>query len=88
MLPSLVSLISPAPPTSLEMKTRERIWKTEKRENKLEGEEEKGKSVHLDGAFGAEVGLENILQALGGIDIHVKCCRFVQHFCIWIQHSQ
>ena len=43
--------------------------------------------IHFDGAFGAEVGLEDILQAFGGGDVHVKCCRFVQHLRVWIQPS-
>lgn len=44
--------------------------------------------VHFDGAFGAEIGFEDILQALGGIDVHVKCGRFVQHFGVRVQNSQ
>ena len=43
---------------------------------------------HFDGAFGAEIGFENVLQALGGIDVHVKSGRFVEHFSVRIQHSK
>lgn len=46
------------------------------------------KLLHLDGSLGAEVGFEDVLQALGGIDVHVQSCRFVQNFCIRIQYSQ
>lgn len=45
-------------------------------------------AVHFDGALGTEVGLENILQTLGGIDVHVQSRRFVEHFGIRVQHSQ
>ena len=89
VLPSLVSLISPAPPTSLQNKNhRERENQRENhREREREREKERERERHLDGAFGAEVGLEDILQALGGVDVHMECCRFVQHLRVWIQHS-
>jgi hypothetical protein len=28
--------------------------------------------LHLDGSFGTEIGLENILQANGSCDVHLK----------------
>lgn len=43
---------------------------------------------HFDSSFGTEVGFKDILQTLGGIDGHVKCRRFVQHFGVRVQHSQ
>lgn len=45
-------------------------------------------SVHFDGALGAEVGFEDVLQTLGGVDVHVQSRRFVQHLRIRVQHSQ
>lgn len=44
--------------------------------------------VHFDGSFGTEIALEDILQTLRGIDIHVQSRGFVEHFCIWVEHSQ
>ena len=84
VLPSLVSLISPAPPTSLQQNQRE---SERERERERERKRERCVYIHFDGAFGAEVGLEDILQAFGGVDVHVKCCRFVQHLRVWIQPS-
>jgi hypothetical protein len=31
--------------------------------------------LHLHGALGAEVGLEDLLEALGGVDVHGKSLR-------------
>ena len=84
VLPSLVSLISPAPPTSLQNKNQRENQRERERESERV-REERERERHFDGAFGAEVGLEDILQAFGGVDVHVKCCRFVQHLRVWIQ---
>lgn len=68
---------------------RERESESER--GKWNGKEKKRRRerrVHFDGAFGAEIGFEDILQALGGIDVHVKCGRFVQHFGVRVQNSQ
>lgn len=40
---------------------------------------------HLDGAFGAKVGLHDLVQAFGGIYIHEEGCTLAHGFCIWIQ---
>ena len=63
------------------MKTRRK----RKRKKKIE---ERERERHFDCSFGTEVGFEDILQTLGGIDGHVKCRRFVQHFGVRVQHSQ
>lgn len=44
--------------------------------------------VHFDCSFRTEIALEDILQALRGIDIHVQSGGFVENFCIWIEYSQ
>lgn len=44
--------------------------------------------LHFNSALRSEVGFEDIMQTLGGIDVHVKCCRLVQHLRIRIQHPQ
>lgn len=81
-MPSLVSLMSPAPPTSLQdYKKCEKI--NYKKIEKLEAS-----GLHFDGALGAEVGFEDVLQTLGGVDVHVQSRRFVQHLRIRVQHSQ
>ena len=59
-----------------------------KKINKKVNEREREREIHFDGSFWTEVSFENILQTLGGIDVHVKCCRFVQHFGVRVQHSQ
>ena len=86
VLPSLVSLISPAPPTSLQNKNQRENQRERERESERV-RKERERERHFDGAFGAEVGLEDILQALGGVDVHMECCRFIQHLRVWIQHS-
>jgi len=54
----------------------------------MENIEEKGRERHFDGSFWTEVAFEYILQTLSGIDVHVQCRRFVQHFGVRVQRSQ
>lgn len=58
-----------------------------RKKKKIDGDG-RSKYIHLDGALGAEVGFEDVLQALGRVDVHVQSSGFVQNFCIWIQYSQ
>lgn len=44
--------------------------------------------IHFDGSFRTEIALENVLKALGGIDIHVQSGGFVENLRIWIEYSQ
>lgn len=44
--------------------------------------------LHLDGALGAEVGLEHVLEALGGVDVHVQRRRLVEHLGVRIEHAE
>jgi len=57
-------------------------------DRQTERERERERERHFDGSFWTEVGFEDILQTLGGIDVHVQCRRFVQHFGVRVQRSQ
>ena len=46
-----------------------------------------GKRLHLDGSLGAEVGLEHILEAFGGVDVHVQGRGLVEDLGVGVQHS-
>ena len=50
---------------------REIKYETMKR-SKQKRRQKMGKRLHLDGSLGAEVGLEHILEAFGGVDVHVQ----------------
>lgn len=53
-----------------------------------ERERERRKAIHLDGALGAKVGLEHVLEALGGVDVHVQRRRLVEHLRVRVQHAE
>lgn len=78
--------MSPAPPTSLKVERDDKVSKR-KRDGKGKGPRSETGS-HLDGAFGAEVGLEDVLQALRGVDVHVERRGLVEDLRIRIQHPQ
>uniref|UniRef100_A0A0A9DDV5 Uncharacterized protein n=1 Tax=Arundo donax TaxID=35708 RepID=A0A0A9DDV5_ARUDO len=43
---------------------------------------------HLDGALGAEVSLEHVLEALGGVNVHVQRRRVVEHLRVGVQRAE
>lgn len=51
-------------------------------------EDRKNNVIHFDGSFRTEIALEDVLQALRGIEIHVQSGGFVEHLCIWVEYSQ
>lgn len=89
--------MSPAPPTSLikRQQISAKLIKSEYENNngkykvkvQIKNTINHNNNIHFDGAFGAEICFQNVLKALSGVDIHVKCCWFVQHFRVRIQDS-
>ena len=92
VFPSLVSLISPAPPTSLQIPNPNQLDPNQLDPNQLNPNRQKTHAerweLHFDSSFRAEIAFEHILEAFRGIDVHVKSVRLVQHLRVRIQHLQ
>lgn len=82
-LPSLVSLMPPAPSTNLECHGVYRISTCGTRALQV------GKVyLHFDGASGAQVGLEHILQTDGSSDVELECLTTSSNVRVGVDHFQ
>ncbi|RWW13008.1 hypothetical protein BHE74_00017942 [Ensete ventricosum] len=75
---------SPDEPTLTEINAQS----PNKRSDDNERERERERRLHLDGALGAEIGPEDVLETLGGVNVHVERRRLVQHLGVRIQHTE
>lgn len=41
--------------------------------------------VHFEGAFGSEVGLHDVLEAHGGVDVHGEGLDFLENFGLGVE---